>query len=86
MHRSPKNRVVCSVLISLLWGWGLNLVVIIKVEVGIGEKKVIIIIMKRFIMGIYVLKLNLFKLIARVSYYRVYKQKLKLIAACLTTL
>ena len=38
-----------------------------------GEEEVIIIIIKEFIIGIYVLKLNLFKLVARVSHYRVYK-------------
>ena len=60
--------------------------IIIKVEVGIGEEEVMIIIIKEFIMGICALELNLFKLVARVSYYRVYRQKLKLIATCLTTL
>ena len=60
-------------MISLLWGWGLNLVIIVKVKVGIGEEEVVIIIIKELIMGIYVLKLNLFELMARVSYYRVYK-------------
>ena len=38
MHRPPKNRAVYSVLVSLLWGWGLNLVVIIKVKVSTGKK------------------------------------------------
>ena len=51
-----------------------------------GEEEVIIIIIKEFIVGICVLKLNLFKLVARVSYYRVYRWELKLIAAYLTTL
>ena len=51
-----------------------------------GEKEVIVIIIKKFIMGIYTLKLNLFKLVTRVSYYRVYRRKSKLIATYLTTL
>ena len=51
-----------------------------------GKEKVIIIIIKKFIIGIYTLKLNLFRLVARVSYYRVYRQKLKLIATYLTVL
>ena len=45
--------------------------VIIKVKVGMGEEEVMIIIIKKFIVGICALELNLFKLIARVSYYRV---------------
>ena len=45
-----------------------------------------IIVVKEFIMGIYILKLNLFKLVARVSYYRVYRQELKLITTYLTIL
>ena len=73
MYRPPKNRVVCSVLISLLQGWGLNLIIIIKVEVGTGEKEIMVIIIKKFIVGIRTLKLNLFRLVARVSYYRVYR-------------
>ena len=86
MHRPPKNRAIYSALISLLQGWGLNLIIIIEVEVGTEEEEVMIIIIKKFIVGICALKLNLFRLITRVSYYRVYKQELKLIAACLTTL
>ena len=49
------------------------MVIIIRVKVGMGEKEVIIIIIKEFIIRIYILKLNLFKLITRVSYYRVYR-------------
>ena len=60
--------------------------VIIKVKVSIGEEEIMVIIVKEFIIGIYTLKLNLFGLVARVSYYRVYRQELKLIATCLTTL
>ena len=44
-----------------------------KVKVSIGEKEVIVIIVKKFIMRIRALELNLFRLIARVSHYRVYK-------------
>ena len=66
MHRPPKNRTVRLILVSLLRGWGLNLVVVVEVEVGTG-KKFIIIIIKKFMMGIYVLELNLFGLITRVS-------------------
>ena len=51
-----------------------------------GEEEVMVIIIKEFIVGIYALKLNLFELIARVSYYRVYRQELKLIATYLTVL
>ena len=86
MHRPLKNPVVYSALVSLLQGWGLNLVIIIKVKVGTGEKEVIVIIIKEFIMGIHTLELNLFKLIAYVSHYKVYRQELKLIAIYLTTL
>ena len=59
--------------------------IIIKVKVSTGEE-IIVVIVKEFIMRICALKLNLFGLVARVSYYRVYKQELKLIATCLTTL
>ena len=38
-----------------------------------GEEEVMIIIIKEFIMGICALELNLFELVTRVSYYRVYK-------------
>ena len=86
MHRPPKNRAVYLVLVSLLQSWGLNLVVVIKVKVGMGEEEVIVIIIKEFIMGIHTLELNLFGLVTRVSYYRVYRCELKLIAICLTTL
>ena len=51
-----------------------------------GEEEVIIIIIKEFIVGIYTLEPNLFGLVARVSYHRVYKWELKLIAAYLTAL
>ena len=57
-----------------------------EVKVGMRKEEVIIIIIKKFILGIRALELNLFRLVTRVSYYRVYKQKLKLIAACLTVL
>ena len=86
MYRPSKNRAVYLVLISLLPGWELNLVIIIKVEVSIEKEEVMVIIIKEFIMGICVLKLNLFGLVACVSYYRVYRRELILIAACLTTL
>ena len=56
-----------------------------EVKVGTG-KKVVVIIVKEFIMGIYVLKLKLFGLMARVSRRRVCRWELKLIAACLTVL
>ena len=45
--------------------------VIIKVEVGMGKEEIVVVIIKEFIVGICALKLNLFKLVARVSYYRV---------------
>ena len=51
-----------------------------------GEEEVVIIIVKEFIVGICVLKPNLFRLMARVSYCRVCRRELKLIAACLTVL
>ena len=57
-----------------------------EVEVSTGKKEVIIIIVKKFIVKIYTLKLNLFKLIARVSHHRVYRQESKLITTYLTTL
>ena len=60
--------------------------IIIEVEVGMGEKEIVVIVIKEFIIGIYVLELNLFRLVTRVSCYRVCKRELKLIAACLTTL
>ena len=85
MYRPPKNRAVCLVSVSLLQGWGLSLVIVIEVEVGTG-KKIMMVIVKKFIVGIRALELNLFRLITCVSYYRVYRRELKLIAACLTTL
>ena len=45
----------------------------IKVEVSMGEKEIIVIIVKEFIVGIRALKLNLFRLVARILYYRVYR-------------
>ena len=57
-----------------------------EVEVSIGEKEVMVVIIKEFIIRIRALKPNLFKLMARVSYRRVYRQKLKLIATYLTIL
>ena len=86
MYRPSKNRAIYSVLVSLLRGWELNLVIIKKVKVSMGEEEIIVIIIKEFIVGIYILELNLFRLIARVFCRRVCRQKLKLIAACLTVL
>ena len=60
--------------------------IIIKVKVGMGEKEVVVIIIKEFIMGICALELNLFGLVARVSRRRVCRRESKLIAACLTAL
>ena len=57
-----------------------------EVEVGMGEEEVIVIIIKEFIVGICVLKLNLFRLVARISHRRVYRWESKLIATYLTTL
>ena len=51
-----------------------------------GKEEVIVIIIKKFIVGICALKLNLFRLVARVSYYRVCKWESKLIATYLTAL
>ena len=62
------------------------MVIIIKVKVGMGEEEVIVIIIKKFIMGIRTLKLNLFELVTHISYYRVCRWELKLIATCLTIL
>ena len=45
--------------------------VIIEVKVSMGEEEVVIIIVKKFIMRICALELNLFRLVACVSYYRV---------------
>ena len=42
-----------------------------EVEVSIGEKEVMVIIVKKFIVGICALKLNLFELVTCVSRYRV---------------
>ena len=85
MHGPPKNRVMRLASVSLSQGWGLNLIVIIEVEVGTGEE-VMIIIVKEFIIRIYVLEPNLFRLIIRVSCCRVCRRELKLITACLITL
>ena len=60
--------------------------VIVEVKVGTGKKKVIIIIIKKFIVRIYTLKLNLFRLVTCVFCYGVYRQELKLIATYLITL
>ena len=60
--------------------------IIIEVKVSIGEKEVVVIIIKEFIVGICALELNLFKLITCVSCRRVYRWELKLIAAYLTIL
>ena len=86
MHRLSKNCAVYLVSVSLLRGWELNLVIIVEVKVSTGEEKVIIIIVKKFIVGIRALKLNLFGLIAHVSRPRVCRQELKLIATCLIIL
>ena len=76
MHRPPKNRAVYSVLVSLPRGWEFNLVVVVEVKVGMGEE-VMVVIIKEFIVGIRVLELNLFGLVARVSRRRVYRQESK---------
>ena len=44
-----------------------------KVKVSMGKEEVMVVIIKEFIMGIYILELNLFKLVACVSCYRVYR-------------
>ena len=62
------------------------MVIIIEVKVSMGEKEIMVIIIKKLIIEICTLKLNLFKLVACVSYHRVYKQKSKLIAIYLTIL
>ena len=49
------------------------MVIIIKVKVSMEKKEVIIIIIKKLITGIYTLKLNLFRLVAHVSHYRIYR-------------
>ena len=49
------------------------MVVIIEVKVSTGEEKIMVIIIKKFVVEICALELNLFKLIARVSYFRVHK-------------
>ena len=51
-----------------------------------GEKEVMVIIIKEFAVRIRALKLNLFRLVTRVSCYKVYRQKSKLIATYLTIL
>ena len=60
--------------------------VIIEVKVGMRKEEVVIIIIKELVMRICVLKLNLFRLLAYVFYYRVCRWELKLIATCLTVL
>ena len=60
--------------------------IIVEVKVSMGEKKVMVIIIKEFIMGIYTLELNLFGLVAYVSYHRIYRLELKLITTYLTIL
>ena len=60
--------------------------VIIEVKVGTREEEVIIIIVKKLIIGICALKLNLFRLITHVSHHRVYRYKLKLITTYLIIL
>ena len=62
------------------------MVIIIKVEVGMGKEKIEVVMMEEFIVGIYILELNLFRLIACVSRHRVYRWESKLIATYLTTL
>ena len=57
-----------------------------KVKVGTEEKEVMVIIIKKFIMGIHTLEPNLFELVARVSYHRVCRWESKLLAICLTIL
>ena len=57
-----------------------------KVKVSIEEEGIMVIIIKKFIMRIRVLKLNLFRLVARVSHYRIYRRESKLIATYLTIL
>ena len=49
------------------------MIIIIEIKVGMGKKEVIVIIIKKFIMRVRELELDLFKLVARVSYYRVYR-------------
>ena len=49
------------------------MVIIIKVKVGMEKGEVVVVIVKKFIMGICALKLNLFRLVTYISYYRVYK-------------
>ena len=51
-----------------------------------GEKEIVVIIIKKFIVGIRALKLNLFRLVTCVSYHRIYRQELKLITTYLTIL
>ena len=60
--------------------------VIVEVKVSTGKEEIIVVIVKGFIVGIRILEPNLFKLVARVSYHKVYKQESKLIATYLTTL
>ena len=57
-----------------------------EVEVSMEKEEVVIIIIKKFVIRICALELNLFGLVTCVSYYKIYRQELKLIAACLTIL
>ena len=57
-----------------------------KVKVSTGKEEIMVIIIKKFIMRIYTLKPNLFRLIAHVFHHRVYRQELQLITICLTAL
>ena len=50
------------------------------------EEGIMVIIIKKFIMEIRTLELNLFGLVTRVSYYRVCRREFKLIATYLTIL
>ena len=50
------------------------------------EEEIVIFIVKKLIIGICALELNLFRLVARVSHYRVYKWELNLLATYLITL
>ena len=60
--------------------------VVIKVKVSMGKKEVMVVIIKEFVVEIHTLKPNLFRLVAHVSCYRVYRWELKLITIYLTVL
>ena len=60
--------------------------VIVEVKVSTGEEEVVVVIIKKFIIRICALELNLFGLVTRVFCHRVYRCELKLIATCLTVL